>query len=196
MSDMKALTGRGAGERILSTATDLFAQFGYNGVSTREIASAAQVNEVTVFRHYPHKHDLYLAVLKSGLQQLHLRGDLLAGIAEARDGRTALARTFDLISQTLMHKPGVLRLLQYSALELSEDFDPMVRRHLGELVEVIAHYLDPWIKNGDLRCTNTKTIIFTLIAVVISHNSLRRVFAGEDLAPEGMFEACLDLYVS
>src|SRR5208337_5485636 len=94
--------GRGAGVRILSTATDLFARFGYNGVSTREIASAARVNEVTIFRHYPRKHDLYLAVMKSGLQQVHLRGDLLAGIAEARDGRMALARTSELVAKTLM----------------------------------------------------------------------------------------------
>jgi AcrR family transcriptional regulator len=62
--------GRGAGERILTTATELFARFGYNGVSTRDVASAAQVNEVTVYRHFPHKHDLYLAVLESELQQL------------------------------------------------------------------------------------------------------------------------------
>src|ERR1039458_5251376 len=99
MPETKGIAGPDAGERILATATSLFALHGYNGVSTREIASAAQVNEVTIFRHYPRKHDLYLAVMKSGLRQLHLRGDLLAGIAEARDGQTALALTFDLISR-------------------------------------------------------------------------------------------------
>ena len=77
--------GRGAGERILTTATELYARFGYNGVSTRDVASAAQVNEVTVYRHFPRKHDLYLAVLESELQQLRFRGDLLARIADAPD---------------------------------------------------------------------------------------------------------------
>jgi AcrR family transcriptional regulator len=144
MPETKGLATPDAGQRILATATSLFARHGYNGVSTREIASAAQVNEVTVFRHYPRKHDLYLAVMKSGLRQFHLRGDLLASIAEARDGQTALARTFDLIAETLMEKPELLRLLQYSALELSTDFDPLVRRHLNEFVEVTAHYLEPW----------------------------------------------------
>ena len=81
MPETKGLTGPDAGERILATATSLFALHGYNGVSTRDIASAAQVNEVTIFRHYPRKHDLYLAVMKSGLRQLHLRGDLLTGIS-------------------------------------------------------------------------------------------------------------------
>jgi AcrR family transcriptional regulator len=181
--------GRGAGERILSTATELFARFGYNGVSTRDVASAAQVNEVTVYRHYPRKHDLYLAVLESELQQLRFRGDLLAGIAEAPDGRTALVRTFELLTKTLMHRPEILRLLQYSALEMNESLDPLVRKHLGELIEVVARYLEPWIKNGELRGTNAKTVILTLAGIVISHNSLQRVFLGKELGPERMFEA-------
>jgi AcrR family transcriptional regulator len=175
--------------RILTTATDLFARFGYNGVSTRDIATAAQVNEVTVYRHYPRKHDLYVAVLESELQQVHFRGDLLARIAEATDARAALERTFELLAKTLMQKPEILRLLQYSALELNEDFDPLVRRHLGELVEVLARYLEPWVQKGELRCASAKTVILTLIGIVISHRSLQRVFLGEGLSPDRMFEA-------
>lgn len=181
--------GSSAGVRILSTATDLFARFGYNGVSTRDIASAAQVNEVTIYRHYPRKHDLYIAVLESELQQVYFRGDLLARIAEASDGRTVLERTFELLAKTLLHKPEILRLLQYSALDLNENFDPLVRRHLGELVEVLARYLEPWIKKGELRCPSAKTAILTLIGILISHNSLQRVFVGEGLSPDNMFAA-------
>ena len=194
MPEIRGSAGPDAGERILANAMSLFALHGYNGVSTREIASAAQVNEVTIFRHYTHKHDLYLAVMKSGLRQLHLRGDLLTGIAEARDGQTALARTFDLIAKTLMEKPEVLRLLQFSALELSVDFDPLVRRHLSEFVEVTARYLEPWVKKGELRCTSGKTLIFTFIAIVASYNSIQRVFSAEGLDPDEMFEICSNFY--
>jgi AcrR family transcriptional regulator len=187
--------GRSAGERILSAATDLFAQFGYNGVSTRDIASAAQVNEVTIFRHYSRKYDLYVAVLESELQQVHLRGDLLARIAQASNGQMALAQTFELVNATLLQQPKILRLLQYSALELSADFVSLVRRHLGELIEVIARYLDPWIEKGELRCTNAKTVILTLIGIVISRNCLQRVFLGEGFSSERMFEAYTGLVV-
>lgn len=190
MPGTRGLPAPDAGERILATATSLFALHGYNGVSTREIASAAQVNEVTIFRHYPRKHDLCLAVMEAGLRQFHLRGDLLAGIAEARDAQTALARTFDLIAKTLLEKPELLRLLQYSSLELSTDFDPLVRRHLNEFVEVTARYLEPWISKGELRCTSGRTMIFTLVAIVTSYSSIQRVFSTERLSPYGMFEIC------
>ena len=63
-------------ERILTKAAALFAQFGYNGVSTREIATSAEVNEVTIYRRYPRKRDLYAAVLSAELQRVHLRDPL------------------------------------------------------------------------------------------------------------------------
>jgi AcrR family transcriptional regulator len=114
-----------AEERIMATAAGLFATFGYNGVSTRDIASGAGVNEVTIYRHHPRKRDLYMAVLEAELQQVILRGDLLARVAEASDGKMALARTFELIAATLTHRPELLRLIQFSALELGEDINPL-----------------------------------------------------------------------
>jgi len=183
-----------AADRILSTATILFARSGYKGITTREIAAEAEVSEVTIFRHFPSKHDLYMAVMKSGMQQLHLRGELLAGIAEASDGRTALARTFELIARTLTEKPEILRLLQYSALELSADFDPLARKHLGEFVELTVRYLEPWIKNGELRCTSGRNLVFALIAIVVSYSSLHRVFSIEKSGPDVLFEACSIFY--
>ena len=90
--------GRGAGERIPATATELFARFGEDGVCACGCASAAPVNVVTVSRHYPRKRDLYLAVLESERQQLRFRGDLLTRIADVPDGRATGARDFDLLT--------------------------------------------------------------------------------------------------
>jgi len=166
--------GKGDAEsRILDSAAKLFANFGYNGVSTRDIAAKAEVNEVTIYRHYPRKR-----------------------IAEAADGRTVLARTFELIATTLIERPDLLRLVQYSTLELGEDIDPMLRKHLGELVEVVAHYLQPWVERGALRASNAKALILALIALVLSHRPLRRIFAGEVISPEVLFEAYAEFCVS
>ncbi len=175
-------------ERILSSSAGLFARFGYNGVSTRDIAIAAGVNEVTVYRHYPRKRDLYLAVLDSELRRVHLQGDLLAEIAEAENVQTVVTRTFDLVAKTLKRQPELLRLVQFSALEFSDDLKPLFRRHLGELIEVVARYVDPWISRGELRCSSAKVLILTLIAIVLSHRSLHQIFSEDEAGPEAMFE--------
>jgi AcrR family transcriptional regulator len=178
-----------AEERIMATAAGLFATFGYNGVSTRDIASGAGVNEVTIYRHHPRKRDLYMAVLEAELQQVILRGDLLARVAEASDGKMALARTFELIAATLTHRPELLRLIQFSALELGEDINPLLRRHLGEFVEVIARYLEPWSGNGEPRGTNAKAVVLALISIVANYGSLHRVFLNGRSGPEEVFSA-------
>ena len=182
-------SGRGSTEeRILTTAAALFAQFGYSGVSTREIAASAKVNEITIYRHYLRKRDLYLAVLSAELQQVHLKGEILTRLAQAPSGRVALACTFELISTTLFQRPQLLRLLGYSVLDLKEDLDPLLRTHLGELVEVVARYLDPWIERGELRCANSKTLVLTLVGLVLSRGPLRRVFLGDTESLNGLFE--------
>ena len=196
MSGSSGLNRGSTEQRILGTAASLFAQFGYNGVSTREIASAAEVNEVTIYRHYPRKRDLHLAVLATELQRVHLRGELLTKLAEARTGRAALSCTFELIATTLHHQPQLLRLLQYSALELSEDLDPLLRKHLGELLEVLARYLQPWIERGELRCSSSKTLVLTLIAIVLGRGPLRRVFQNEADNLNSLFETYSEFCVA
>jgi AcrR family transcriptional regulator len=184
----------GTEERILKTAASLFAQFGYNGVSTREIAAGAEVNEVTIYRHFPRKRDLYLAVLITELQQVHLQGDLLTRLAGAESGRQALTCTFELIA-TALRQPQIVRLLCFSVLEISEDVDLLLKRHLGELLEVVARYLEPWIERGEIRCTDAKTLVLTLTAIVLSRGSLKKVFMGDaaDMTPllEAYSEFCL-----
>ena len=182
--------------RILASAAGMFASFGYNGVSTRDIASGAGVNEVTIYRHYPRKRDLYLAVLDAQLRQVNLRGDLLARIAEAQDARAAVSRTFELIAAMLLNRQDLLRLIQYCSLEMGEEIDPLLRRHLGEPVEVIARYLEPWVEKGELRCAGAKTLVLSLIAIILNYRSLHRLFACDAPSPEALFSACAGLPVA
>lgn len=175
--------------RILASATDLFAKFGYNGVSIRDIAAHAAVNEVTVYRHYPRKRDLYVSALAAELQQVKLGGDLLARIAEAGDAQTVLAHTFELISTALLPRPELLRLMQYSALEMSEALDPLVHKHLSQLVEVVVRYLEPWVVRGELGCASAKSLVLSLVAIILSHRSLDRLFPDHCVGPEAMFSA-------
>lgn len=179
--------------RILASAAGMFASFGYNGVSTRDIAAGAGVNEVTIYRHYARKRDLYVAVLDAELQQVKLRGDLLSRIAEAQDAKTAVARTFELITATLANRQDLLRLMQYCSLEMGEDIDPLLRRHLGELLEVIARYLEPWVSKGELRAPSAKTLVLSLVAIILSQRTLHRLFSGEGSSSEALFEAYAEL---
>lgn len=50
-------------QRLLAAARSLFAARGLRETTTKEIAELAQVNEVTLFRHFGNKHGILLAVI-------------------------------------------------------------------------------------------------------------------------------------
>lgn len=52
-------------ERIMQAAKDLFEIKGFAAVTTKEIADAAEVSEVTLFRHFESKRGLFEAIMHS-----------------------------------------------------------------------------------------------------------------------------------
>ena len=55
--------------KILDAALTVFAETGYRGATTRRIAQEAEVNEVTLFRHFGSKDELIHAALHYGVAQ-------------------------------------------------------------------------------------------------------------------------------
>ncbi len=179
--------------RIIEAAADLFSRGGYNGASTRGIARAANINEATLFRHYSSKRGLYLAVLETELQKLRLRGDLLLEVAGAPDVHAALANTFELVRVTLEEHRDLLRLIQFSSLELGKDFEPLLRKNFGELIEVVAGYLQPWIDNGQMQCSQAKMVVLTLVAIVLNSYFLYPIFTDGSPSVTATLQAQADL---
>ena len=52
-------------DKILKAATELYAETGFRGTTTRQIAQLAGVNEVTVFRHFGSKTALIQEVVRT-----------------------------------------------------------------------------------------------------------------------------------
>ena len=84
ISDIATIEPVSARERILSTAYRLFTRRGIRAVGTDEVIARSGVAKATLYRHFPSKNDLVLAVLQRreelwtlGLveQQSRLRGD-------------------------------------------------------------------------------------------------------------------------
>jgi AcrR family transcriptional regulator len=54
---------------IIKAAQTVFAEHGYDGAKTQQIAAAAQVSEALIYRHFPSKTALYRAVLRSLIEE-------------------------------------------------------------------------------------------------------------------------------
>ncbi len=101
-------------QRLIQAATQLFITQGVAETTTRQIADLAEVNEVTLFRHFGNKHGLLLAVMEDAEALAHL------GLALGQE-----ASQMSSVSQALKNYANV----HMQALEQIQEF---VRSLIGE----------------------------------------------------------------
>jgi AcrR family transcriptional regulator len=80
-------------QQILDTATTLFSKHGYHAVGVDWIIADSGVAKMTMYRHFPSKTDLVIAVLRRRQQQCAV--SLRTFVAEADSPLDRLQRVFD-----------------------------------------------------------------------------------------------------
>jgi AcrR family transcriptional regulator len=164
-------------QQILGIATGLFAEKGFGGTTTREIAARAQVNEALIFRHFPTKEELYWAVLEAKVrsEDFHLRlEELLAGAADVREALVAVA---EWTLQRRAEDHATTRLSLFCVLERHELSQRFFGRFIAEYFEVLANYLRRQMRLGVLRPADPVMAARTFIGAVVHHSLITELFA-------------------
>jgi AcrR family transcriptional regulator len=167
-------------DRMIAAAVTLFARSGFNGITTRDIAQSANVSEGNIFRYFPSKRNLFIAAIDSELGKLSVRAEVLARIANVEDSRTALRTLFELITDTVVNQPELVRLLHFSALEFGSDMEPVYRRHLDAIVTASAANFKKWSQNYGFRDLSSRVTVLSFVATVVLLQNYS-VFTGSAL---------------
>jgi AcrR family transcriptional regulator len=167
-------------DRMIAAAATLFARAGFNGVTTRDIAQSANVSEGNIFRYFPSKRDLFMAAIDFELGKLRARTQALEQGASADDSRAALRRLFELITQTVVSEPGLVRLLHFSVLEFGAEMEPVYRKHLDAILAASATNLEQWSQNYGLRNVSARVTVLSFVATVVM-SQLYPVLTGTEL---------------
>lgn len=118
-------------ERIVQTATLLFAERGYHGVSARQIADAVGLNVATVHYHTGGKRELYLSVIRRLYEQEQA---LVMSVLDAQPAETwtdparlwtALTLLADALVDFLDQHPERARLYIHRWLEAADEMTPV-----------------------------------------------------------------------
>jgi AcrR family transcriptional regulator len=82
-------------EQLISVATKLFAERGYEATTTAAIAEAAGVTEPILYRHFDSKQDLFVAIVRE-MSELTMRhwNALAAGTTDPAESIRRIARQF------------------------------------------------------------------------------------------------------
>lgn len=149
MADALASRAGGA-ERIIDTATRLFAESGYDGVSTRQIAAATGLNISTVHHHVGSKRDLYLQVIERLFEaEAAMINEVLDGVDDdvIRDGQRFADVMIELVERVLQHaieNPTRQRLYVRRWLDAPDE----LRRREADLTLRLYSGLDLVLRRG------------------------------------------------
>ncbi len=116
------LEGKQRREQLIEVAIELFSRKGFNGTTTREIASSAGVTEAIIFRHFATKEDFYRAIIDRKVTSplfAEWSAELRAAMAR-NDDEAVMRQLIDAIVHTHRIDPQFERLMLYAALERNE----------------------------------------------------------------------------
>ncbi len=142
--------GDGTRERLISGATALFAERGFEAVSTRELARAADANLSAITYHFGGKEGLYGAVIERLVDDLEpnrqaIRALLVDGVAKANGDRAALAGLVAAFVTALMgvllggHLPYErMRLMLREITHPSSAFEIIMKGHVDPLHDAVG----------------------------------------------------------
>ena len=131
-------------QALLDAAAAVFVRSGVDA-PVRDIAAEAGVGTGTIYRHFPTRADLIVAVYRHQVEACAQAGPAL--LAGEQSPSTALARWIDLFADFLVTKHGLAAALQSD----SAGYQQLHSSFIDRLVPVCAELLDAARASGDIR---------------------------------------------
>jgi len=158
--------------RLVEAAAQCFARRGFKATKTLEIATLADMNEVTLFRYFPRKIDMFFAALDSHLSRIKLSRDLQISLAEDEDPAVVLPKIVASLLDVLTTQPQLQRLLHVAGFELPETRQ-MIQDHFAPIFDVLTSYFRRGAEKGNMRDVEPSLTAFGLLGTVLAHHQFR-----------------------
>jgi AcrR family transcriptional regulator len=179
--------------RIIRAAVALFSRQGYHRTSTRDIARLADVSEVTLYRYFEHKEDVFWAALASCFESLKSRLSALDPSGRNAAPQIFVPRVLNILVDTATFSPELPRLVAVALLEVHGKAEEVCRQHLTPFFRVIASYLQQNIEAGTIRDLNPAVATLGIALTVLAQPELSRVIEGCQLSKMDLHDV-VDIY--
>jgi len=200
-----AATSVSTRQRLIKAALELFLSQGVSGTTTRQIANLAEVNEVTLFRHFGNKHGLLLAVLTEAPPFADVTAALQGALPPEGTLTQGMRQYASKCLQVLQRYPELVRSLIGEADQYPPENRQALGQRLTEVNRVVAQQVADRLQQSPLGTQVTPRQLISLVhSVLIGYAVIE--FTSDDhglwqgqsefvmmleqlLAPEGMVTA-------
>lgn len=182
---------------ILASAIDLFAQKGFRGTTTREIAAAACVSEPVIYQHFATKSELYTAIVDHMIESVTAKATEFDKLRNTTDPREFFVWLGMQVLEWFSEGGRRSRLLFYSALEGHE----LARIWHEKATQLVHSYLEPVIQAhvdaGLFRNIPPQVATKAFVGMVSDYGIGRTIFGCPDygITPETMIDHFVDVFL-
>lgn len=160
-------------EKILQAATQLFALYGYDSVSIKQITELAGVNSALISYYYRGKKNLYLSVLSSQMEVF--KGLIEAINAQKITPLEKLMSYVNALAKFQSENPNHVQLIYREILSPQPMFEDFVKTKLYCLHIFMKDLVAEAVKVGELKTNIAPThVAFTLEGIILFYFLMHR----------------------
>lgn len=169
---------------IIEAAIRLFAQKGFQGTKTKEIAEAAGINEALIFRDFQSKDKLYCAIIEYASRRINPEAWIqeMNPYAERGDDAALFSTLAIKLFSSYGQEHTLFRLMLYCALEHHELSRQFRDRQVAPIERFIEGYVRARQQQGAFRQGDPHALARSFLSMC-HHHVLRQVLFGEAVAP-------------
>lgn len=176
---MRDHSSRDTRVRILEAAAGKFAAFGFRAATMKQIAAAAEVNDVTVYRYFPKKQQLYWAAIEWKVRSSTFNQVALEGLSHYERPRDMLEQLGERVLGVLLTDHSLGRLIYFAVLELPEEKKRLYEGHLKPLLDGLKAQIRSWVQAGEIRTVDPHSAAMAIIGMLWSPYNLQELFGME-----------------
>ena len=190
MTSSAPSSGADTRTKIIHAASDLFAERGYIGTTTRSIAERAGVNEVTLFRHFGTKENLAKEVMNQfgGQAIAQEMAQNLTGVYQ--EDLLLIGKT---ILQVMRERSDVMRLAICESGQFPE-LQKIVAENPRQLRTMLAAFFQSQMDRGVIHRDHPELLAQAFLGMFFSYTVLRG-FLLDELHPPLDDEEFIDRFV-
>jgi AcrR family transcriptional regulator len=166
--------------RLLDAAVSAFAERGFHGTTTRDIAAAAGLSPAALYVHHRSKEELLYLISRSGHE--HVLSVVREGVSSSADPATALRRVVHDFVVTHARDHTRTRVVNYELAALSPAHLAEIREIRHQIEQAIRQLVEAGVRAGVFETPDPRMAAAALLSLGVDVGRWYR--DGGDLVPE------------